>query len=160
MPLQLDQEYGSIVVNSDVTVAPTGASTDMSINGSGVTKKDYRRVILDPDAGANPDMKVKLSKGKWRVSCAGAAISAGNSIEVHLYKTESGGTAAELDDYRVPLGSGGDNFAFDAIVDVLTDSADVELMVSNETDTDDITVERGTTMLVQGLRTQNPRLAV
>lgn len=90
--------YGEMKVDTDETVAVT-SGTPASINGSDVVKGAYGpadKVILDPDAGANPDMKITVNGGgPIRVRFDGA-VSATGAAFIVLYKTGEDGTETEL----------------------------------------------------------------
>lgn len=152
--------HGEIsVAAADQAVTVAAANTDYEVGGANVELGNKRYVMLDPDRGANPDMKIRVGGGSWEIKVIGTAAASGAVVKAHLYMTPKDGTATEVA-FSPDTPSGGGEFALSYVAQVgASGYADFELRVSNETDTTNITVRGGTRISAIGLDERGYRVA-
>jgi hypothetical protein len=100
--------HGEMKVDTAQNVSVT-AGTRASINGANVEKGkvSLERVILDPDAGANPDMAIQvLGGGMINLRAHGSATQASQTPIVSLVVTPEGGSATVLTSKTLATGGG------------------------------------------------------
>lgn len=154
---KLNAEHAEMKIDTDETVTVSAANTDYSINGSDVVKGEKRYALQDPDAGANPDMKLRLGPGRWLVEAHGRLTATSAVCQAHL-TTQARNAAAATDEAIDATPSGGGPFHVSEILDLDSPGyTDVELLVSNETNTNNITVSAGTRLRAIALESKEPR---
>lgn len=150
----MSREFASIHLNADTTVTVASANTDYSVNGATVEKGGAHFAKQDPDAGANPDMKLRLGRGWWEVDHVFGVAATSAVVMGHLYMTPKGGSEAELTEHssRTALAGGG-AVVGKAVIQVTAEYADVELKLSNETNTNNITAYAGGSLVAKAMKT-------
>lgn len=155
----LSNEFGLIQATADVTISSPVATEDNAISSADVSKGKKEWVKLDPDAGANVAFKARVGKGFYAVMAAGRLTATSAVCGARLYRTPKNGSEAEDTSAAIDTPSGGGPFTMLEVIEVTAPYEDIELKVSNETNTNNLTVAKGTKLLVLGVSTEAPRQA-